>query len=89
MPNFFRMVARGQKPVKADCSRFRPTKPVNHSHNGLTVAAKITEMRMKLPATAKTIRSMDMIDLGRVAIGCLTKHSKITKIGLMFYRFLR
>ena len=54
----------GQKPVKADCNRFSPTNPVNQSHSVVVVAAKMAETRTKLPATANTMRSMDMLDLG-------------------------
>jgi len=32
-PNFFSMIAIGQKPVNADCNKLAPTKAVNHSHN--------------------------------------------------------
>jgi hypothetical protein len=32
-PNFFKMIAIGQNPVNADCSKLAPTKAVNHNHN--------------------------------------------------------
>jgi hypothetical protein len=36
MPSLRNTMAAGQKPVKADCSRFRPTKAVSSSHHGET-----------------------------------------------------
>ena len=50
-------IAAGQKPVKLDCSRLKPTKAVNSHHQGETSWIKATLIRIITPAKAITARS--------------------------------
>src|SRR5579883_1324490 len=59
-PKPFRIRARGQKPVNADCSRLRPTKAARSSHQGFTRTPSKRPSSTTAPAKASTIRSMVM-----------------------------
>jgi len=59
-PSAFKILASGQKPVNADCSRLAPTKAVNHSQLGLCNMFRARLIRMTVPANARTARSIDM-----------------------------
>jgi hypothetical protein len=49
-PVFRRMVIIGHQFVKADWSRFKPTKAVNRNQYGFTQYPKMSESRTKAPA---------------------------------------
>ncbi|SBT03141.1 hypothetical protein ACCAA_10089 [Candidatus Accumulibacter aalborgensis] len=67
IPSLTMMLSAGQKRVKPLCSRFAPTKTVNHrkyfdTNSGLSTTPRASEMRMKLPAMMRTARSVVMSD---------------------------
>jgi hypothetical protein len=57
-PIFARMLNMGQNWVKPDWNRFSPTKPVNQSQLGLWKCDKASEIKINVPATILTMRSM-------------------------------
>jgi hypothetical protein len=53
-PSRLKTIAAGQKPVKADCSKFAPTNTVSSSHHGDTKWASATDASTITPANANT-----------------------------------
>ena len=58
MPAFLRIHIMGHQLVKADCSKFNPTKAVNHNQLGWTFTASKTLNKIKDPAIPLNIFSI-------------------------------
>lgn len=59
-PNFFRIFSARHHPVKADWSRFAPTRAVHTNHHLFTQIASARLTKIKLPVIARIIFSMVM-----------------------------
>ena len=65
IPIFFRMIARGQKPVNEDWNKLKPTKAVKNNQYswwkiGLAETPRARESMIMVPAKAIMMRSIDM-----------------------------
>src|SRR5690606_10156150 len=88
-PSLANSFAAGQKPVKADCSRFRPTNAVSNCHHGEKKCASARLTRIITPAKAKMARSrfMSVLLLGNaVDRGNPPRPAAITKLALTYIR---
>ena len=58
IPILRKAISAGQKPVRADCTRFAPTKAVSHNQLGLTQWARARLLKIMVPARIRMASSI-------------------------------